>query len=45
MLSHMWRHGTGSIASQSRPVAQLSEIPPRWDRPPLPLGSNPAAWA
>ena len=27
-----------------KPVLQLSETPPRWDRPPAPLGSHPARW-
>jgi len=26
------------------PVLQLSETPPRWTRPPVPLGTHPAAW-
>jgi crotonobetainyl-CoA:carnitine CoA-transferase CaiB-like acyl-CoA transferase len=26
------------------PIARMSETPPRWDLPPAPLGSNPAAW-
>ena len=26
------------------PVLQLSETPPRWGRPPVPLGSSPARW-
>ena len=27
-----------------KPVLELSETPPRWERPPAPLGSHPAAW-
>jgi crotonobetainyl-CoA:carnitine CoA-transferase CaiB-like acyl-CoA transferase len=27
-----------------KPVLELSETPARWDRPPVPLGSSPAAW-
>ncbi len=27
-----------------RPVLQLSETPPYWERPPVPLGSHEAAW-
>jgi hypothetical protein len=27
-----------------RPVLGLSETPPRWARPPVPLGSSPADW-
>ncbi len=27
-----------------RPVAQMAETPPRWARPPVPLGHDPAAW-
>jgi CoA-transferase family III len=26
------------------PIARMSETPPRWDRPPAPLGSDPPAW-
>jgi crotonobetainyl-CoA:carnitine CoA-transferase CaiB-like acyl-CoA transferase len=26
------------------PIARMSETPPRWDLPPAPLGSHPAAW-
>jgi crotonobetainyl-CoA:carnitine CoA-transferase CaiB-like acyl-CoA transferase len=26
------------------PVAQMSETPPRWERPPVPLGHDPAVW-
>src|SRR6202046_3188897 len=26
------------------PIARMSETPPRWDLPPAPLGSDPAAW-
>jgi hypothetical protein len=26
------------------PVAQMSETPARWARPPVPLGHDPAAW-
>jgi crotonobetainyl-CoA:carnitine CoA-transferase CaiB-like acyl-CoA transferase len=27
-----------------KPVLGLSETPPRWDRPPVPLGTHPAEW-
>ena len=27
-----------------RPVLQMSETPPRWERPPVPLGFDPPAW-
>jgi crotonobetainyl-CoA:carnitine CoA-transferase CaiB-like acyl-CoA transferase len=27
-----------------KPVLELSETPPYWERPPAPLGSHPAAW-
>ena len=27
-----------------RPVLELSETPPRWARPPVPLGTHPAEW-
>lgn len=27
-----------------KPVLQLSETPPYWERPPVPLGTHPAAW-
>jgi hypothetical protein len=27
-----------------KPVLQLSETPPSWARPPVPLGSSPARW-
>ena len=27
-----------------RPVLRMSETPPRWDRPPVPLGYHPAQW-
>jgi crotonobetainyl-CoA:carnitine CoA-transferase CaiB-like acyl-CoA transferase len=27
-----------------RPVVRLSETPPRWERPSVPLGSSPAVW-
>ena len=27
------------------PIARMSETPPRWDLPPVPLGSDPAAWS
>ena len=27
------------------PIARMSETPPRWDRPPAPLGSDPPAWS
>ena len=27
-----------------RPVLELSETPPRWERPPVPLGTHPAEW-
>jgi crotonobetainyl-CoA:carnitine CoA-transferase CaiB-like acyl-CoA transferase len=27
------------------PIARMSETPPRWDLPPAPLGSDPAAWS
>lgn len=27
-----------------KPVLRMSETPPRWDRPPAPLGAHPAAW-
>jgi crotonobetainyl-CoA:carnitine CoA-transferase CaiB-like acyl-CoA transferase len=30
--------------SHLRPVLELSETPPYWERPPAPLGSHPAAW-
>jgi crotonobetainyl-CoA:carnitine CoA-transferase CaiB-like acyl-CoA transferase len=30
--------------SHLRPILELSETPPRWERPPAPLGSHPAAW-
>lgn len=30
--------------SHLRPVLELSETPPRWERPPAPLGSHPPAW-
>jgi hypothetical protein len=30
--------------SHLRPVLQLSETPPYWERPPAPLGSHPPAW-
>jgi len=30
--------------SHLRPVLELSETPPRWERPPAPLGSHPARW-
>ena len=26
------------------PIARMSETPPRWDLPPAPLGTDPAAW-
>jgi crotonobetainyl-CoA:carnitine CoA-transferase CaiB-like acyl-CoA transferase len=28
-----------------RPVVEMSETPPRWERPPVPLGFNRAEWA
>jgi len=34
---------TGSY-THLRPVLQLSETQPFWERPPAPLGSHPAAW-
>jgi len=34
---------TGSF-THLKPVLELSETPPRWERPPAPLGSHPAAW-
>jgi hypothetical protein len=27
-----------------RPVVQLSQTPPYWTRPPVPLGTHPALW-
>ena len=30
--------------SHLKPVLELSETPPRWERPPAPLGSHPPAW-
>jgi crotonobetainyl-CoA:carnitine CoA-transferase CaiB-like acyl-CoA transferase len=30
--------------SHLRPVLELSETPPRWERPPAPLGTHPAQW-
>lgn len=30
--------------SHLRPVLELSETPPYWERPPAPLGSDPPAW-
>jgi len=30
--------------SHLRPVLELSETPPFWERPPAPLGSHPPAW-
>ena len=27
------------------PIARMSETPPRWDLPPVPLGSDPAVWS
>ena len=30
--------------SHLRPVLELSETPPFWERPPVPLGSHPPAW-
>ena len=30
--------------SHLKPVVRLSETPPRWERPPVPLGSSPARW-
>jgi hypothetical protein len=27
-----------------KPVLGLSETPPRWERPPAPLGAHPAEW-
>jgi len=27
-----------------RPVLEMSQTPPRWDRPPVPLGYHPAEW-
>jgi crotonobetainyl-CoA:carnitine CoA-transferase CaiB-like acyl-CoA transferase len=30
--------------SHLRPVLGLSETPPRWERPPAPLGTHPAQW-
>jgi crotonobetainyl-CoA:carnitine CoA-transferase CaiB-like acyl-CoA transferase len=38
---------TGSplgVIRHLRPVAQMSETPPRWSRPPSPLGADPPAW-
>ena len=32
------------IMSALRHAGQLSETPPRWDRPSVPLGTHPAAW-
>jgi hypothetical protein len=26
------------------PIARMSETPPRWDLPPVPLGSDPPVW-
>jgi crotonobetainyl-CoA:carnitine CoA-transferase CaiB-like acyl-CoA transferase len=43
-------HLLGEMASQYgvmsalRHAGQLSETPPRWDRPSVPLGTHPAAW-
>jgi crotonobetainyl-CoA:carnitine CoA-transferase CaiB-like acyl-CoA transferase len=31
--------------SHLRPVLGLSETPPYWERPPVPLGTHPAAWS
>jgi crotonobetainyl-CoA:carnitine CoA-transferase CaiB-like acyl-CoA transferase len=31
--------------SRLGPIARMSETPPRWDLPPAPLGSDPAAWS
>ena len=31
--------------SRLGPIAHMSETPPRWDLPPAPLGSDPAAWS
>ncbi len=30
--------------SYLKPVLQMSETPPRWERPPMPLGCHPASW-
>jgi len=27
-----------------KPVLQLSQTPPHWTRPPVPLGAHPPAW-
>ncbi|HEV2548135.1 MAG TPA: CoA transferase [Stellaceae bacterium] len=38
---------TGSLLGvirHLRPVAQMSETPPRWSHPPSPLGADPPAW-
>jgi len=34
---------TGNV-SHLRPVLGLSETPPFWERPPVPLGTHPASW-
>jgi hypothetical protein len=31
-------------AGHLKPVVQLSETPPFWSRPPVPLGTHPPAW-
>jgi hypothetical protein len=28
-----------------KPVVRMSKTPPRWDRPPVPLGTDEPSWA
>jgi crotonobetainyl-CoA:carnitine CoA-transferase CaiB-like acyl-CoA transferase len=42
-----WMIGMNSAwgtLSRLGPIARMSETPPRWELPPAPLGSDPAAW-
>jgi crotonobetainyl-CoA:carnitine CoA-transferase CaiB-like acyl-CoA transferase len=41
--AHEYRAEMGAIR-YLRPVAQLTATPPRWTRPPVPLGTHAAAW-
>lgn len=34
----------GGRITHLRPVLEMSQTPPRWDRPPVPLGYHPPAW-
>ncbi|MGH8747045.1 MAG: CoA transferase, partial [Burkholderiales bacterium] len=34
----------GGRITHLRPVLEMSRTPPRWDRPPVPLGYHPPAW-